>query len=326
MSEQDPEKLLDDVIAYLKQQREMFGDFPMHTDSVSEDDNTEQENKTSADSQQEQGKNVVPAGDRETTDDAEHSKDIPPQEQPDQAGEDVPSNAEGTTTSGSSNGEPKPESPAASSAKQSLFATNPDASDNIYDQVEACSSLKELYELCNKTEVLKTDLEGTNLVFGVGNADADLVLIGEAPGSEEDKQGEPFVGRAGQLLNKILQAIDLEREDVYIANILKHRPPNNRNPLPEEVKRSLPFLLKQLDLIDPKLILCLGKVAANTLLEKKDSLKNMRGTFYSFMNRYEMMVTYHPAALLRNERFKRPTWEDMKKLKKRYDELVQSSA
>ncbi|MCA1802134.1 MAG: uracil-DNA glycosylase, partial [Rhodothermaceae bacterium] len=123
--------------------------------------------------------------------------------------------------------------------------------------LSAISDLAELKKYCLQADILKTDLEGTNLVFGVGNAGADLMLIGEAPGEQEDRQGEPFVGKAGQLLNKILKAINFERDQVYIANILKHRPPNNRDPQPEEREKSLPILEKQIDLINPKLILCL---------------------------------------------------------------------
>lgn len=204
-------------------------------------------------------------------------------------------------------------------AQEGLF--NKDEDREVYYQINTCKTLKELEELCQKADVLHTDLEGTNLVFGVGNPDADLMLIGEAPGAEEDKQGEPFVGAAGQLLNKILAAINFEREDVYIGNILKHRPPNNRNPLPEERKRSLPFLMKQIELINPKLILSLGKVSAQTLLDNDGSLSSMRGKFHSFRGKYELMATYHPAALLRHSKWKRPTWEDVQKLRKRYDEL-----
>jgi uracil-DNA glycosylase len=158
-------------------------------------------------------------------------------------------------------------------------------------------------------------------VFGIGNPAADLMLIGEAPGEREDLQGEPFVGKAGQLLNKILKAIGFEREQVYIANILKHRPPNNRDPLPEERLKSLPFLEKQIDLINPKLILCLGRISAQTLLETSAPMKDLRGRFHPYRGRYELMVTYHPAALLRNPNWKRGTWEDVQLLRKRYDEL-----
>jgi uracil-DNA glycosylase len=188
------------------------------------------------------------------------------------------------------------------------------------EKVSACSTLEELRQLCEQADELRTDLEGTHLVFGVGNPDADLMLIGEAPGQEEDRRGEPFVGAAGQLLNKILGAIHFERDDVYIANILKHRPPGNRNPSPDERNRSLPYLLRQIDLIQPKLILCLGRVSGATLLKKEDSLRNMRGGFHPFRGA-ELTVTYHPAALLRNPQWKRPAWEDVQMVKKRYNEL-----
>lgn len=191
---------------------------------------------------------------------------------------------------------------------------------SLQEKLNTCTTLEELRELCETVDDLKTDLEGTNLVFGVGNSNADLMLIGEAPGEEEDRQEEPFVGKAGQLLNKILAAINFKREDVYIANILKHRPPGNRNPNPDERLRSLPYLLRQIDLIQPKIILCLGRVSGNTLLKKEESLRNMRGRFYPFRG-VELTVTYHPAALLRHETWKRPTWEDVQKVRERYDEL-----
>jgi DNA polymerase len=188
------------------------------------------------------------------------------------------------------------------------------------ERIAACSTLDELRTLCEQAEVLKTDLPNTNLVFGVGNPSADLMIIGEAPGENEDKQGEPFVGAAGQLLDKIMAAINFERSDIYIANILKHRPPNNRDPKPEERERSLPYLLKQIELVDPKLILCVGRVSATTLLGQDQSLKSMRRKFHEFHGR-ELMATYHPAALLRNQQWKRPTWEDVQLLRSRYDEL-----
>ncbi len=190
----------------------------------------------------------------------------------------------------------------------------------LQQKLELCTTLDELREFCEKADELKTDLDHTNLVFGVGNPNADLLIVGEAPGEQEDIQGEPFVGAAGQLLNKILDAIDFGREDVYIANILKHRPPGNRNPTSEERRRSLPYLMQQIDLIDPKLILCLGRVSATTLLDRDTSLGSLRGKFYPFRNA-ELTVTYHPAALLRNAQWKRPTWEDVQQVRKRYDEL-----
>ncbi|GAB5409000.1 MAG: hypothetical protein BalsKO_13650 [Balneolaceae bacterium] len=191
---------------------------------------------------------------------------------------------------------------------------------NIQELIANCSTLEELKALCESSEELRTDLDQTNLVFGVGNPNADLMIVGEAPGDNEDKQGEPFVGAAGQLLDKIMKSIDFDRSDIYIANILKHRPPNNRDPKPEEREQSLPFLLRQIELINPKLILCVGRVSGTTLLGKDSTLKHMRQKFHEFQDR-ELMVTYHPAALLRNAQWKRPTWEDVQMLRTRYNEL-----
>jgi uracil-DNA glycosylase len=160
----------------------------------------------------------------------------------------------------------------------------------------------------------------TKFVFGVGNPRAVAMLIGEAPGADEDAQGEPFVGRAGKLLNDILKAVNLKREDVYIANILKCRPPNNRDPLPAEEETCKPYLQKQIGLIRPKIILCLGRIAANGLLNKKLSLTALRENIYE-LDGIRVMATYHPAALLRNPNWKRGCWEDFKKFRKLYDEL-----
>lgn len=157
-------------------------------------------------------------------------------------------------------------------------------------------------------------------VFGVGDPHADLVLIGEAPGAEEDRLGEPFVGRAGKLLDQILAAVDLKRgEGVYICNILKCRPPQNRDPLPSEVSECEPHLVKQLQLLEPKLIVALGRVAAQVLLRTSDSLSRMRGKLHDYRG-VPLMVTYHPAALLRNPQWKRPTWEDVQMMKKTLDD------
>lgn len=164
---------------------------------------------------------------------------------------------------------------------------------------------------------MKCPLGGTRtkFVFGVGNPHAALMCIGEAPGADEDAQGEPFVGRAGQLLNKILEAIALRRQDVYIANILKCRPPNNRTPLPGEVEQCLPYLRKQIALVQPRLIVCLGLTAAQNLLGTTESLGKLRGRMLTFEG-IPMMVTYHPAALLRNPNWKRPAWEDFQAVQK----------
>jgi len=149
------------------------------------------------------------------------------------------------------------------------------------------------------------------------------MLIGEAPGADEDAQGEPFVGKAGQLLNKILEAIHFHREEVYICNILKCRPPGNRSPQPEEVEQCIPYLKKQIELIKPKVIVCLGLVAAQNLLQTSESLGNLRGRILEYEG-IPLMVTYHPAALLRNPNWKRPAWEDVQAIRKFHDERVAS--
>lgn len=189
------------------------------------------------------------------------------------------------------------------------------------EDFQKSSSLEELNnKICS---CLKCDLgkTRTKFVFGVGNPNAHAMLIGEAPGADEDIQGEPFVGRAGKLLNDILKAVNLKREEVYIANILKCRPPGNRDPQPIEMETCMPYLHKQIDLIKPKIILCLGRVAANGLLNKKLSLGDLRNNMYEF-NGIKVMATYHPAALLRNPHWKRGCWEDIQKFKKLYDELA----
>lgn len=150
----------------------------------------------------------------------------------------------------------------------------------------------------------------TNVVPGEGNPDADFVCVGEAPGANEDASGRPFVGQAGQLLTKILAAITLSREEVFICNVLKHRPPGNRNPLPEEVHACSPFLLRQLELLRPKVILTLGTYASQTLLATKQPIGQLRGQVHRYYG-IPLIVTYHPAALLRNPAWKRPTWEDV---------------
>jgi len=207
-----------------------------------------------------------------------------------------------------------------------------DKSDIVYvkdDQYELlgedwknAGSLNELKSMICSCEKCKIGKTRNKFVFGEGNPSADVVLIGEAPGYEEDMQGEPFVGRAGRLLNDILKAINFKREEVYICNILKCRPPDNRNPLPDEVKNCEPYLLKQLSIIKPGFILALGSSAAQTLLRKNEPLGKMRGKFYDFVlggNSIKFMVTYHPAALLRNPNWKRPAWEDVQIFRKEYD-------
>ena len=182
--------------------------------------------------------------------------------------------------------------------------------------------LESFYNEIKECQLCPLGATRTKFVFGVGNPNADLMLIGEAPGRNEDLQGEPFVGRAGQLLDKILAAIELSRDEVYIANVLKCRPPNNRDPLKSESDTCQPYLKQQIELIKPKLILALGRVSGAWLLGEDLALKDMRNKSYIY-NGIEMMVTYHPAALLRNPNWKRPCWEDMQKVRDRILALTQ---
>jgi len=154
------------------------------------------------------------------------------------------------------------------------------------------------------------------VVFGSGNGRSGLMFVGEGPGAEEDRKGLPFVGPAGALLTKIIAAIGISREDVYIANVVKCRPPANRDPLPEEVAACRDFLEEQIRLVAPRILVVLGRVAAQTLLGSDQPLGRMRGTWYEVQG-VPTRVTYHPAALLRNDNFKRPTWEDMKAVRDR---------
>ena len=153
------------------------------------------------------------------------------------------------------------------------------------------------------------------IVFGVGNPQADLMFVGEAPGADEDLQGIPFVGRAGQLLTRIIEAIGLERDDVYIANVVKCRPPENRNPEQDEVGTCEPFLFQQIAVVKPKVVVALGKFAAQTLLRTLDPISRLRGRVYDYRGA-KLIPTFHPAYLLRNPASKREVWEDMKLVKK----------
>jgi DNA polymerase len=153
------------------------------------------------------------------------------------------------------------------------------------------------------------------VVFGTGNANADLMFVGEAPGADEDVQGEPFVGRAGQLLTKIIEAIGLVRADVYIANVIKCRPPGNRNPEPVEVATCEPFLSTQIDIIRPKVIVALGTFAAHALLKSDVPISRLRGRVHDFRGGIKLVPTFHPAFLLRSPDRKRDVWEDMKKVR-----------
>ena len=157
-----------------------------------------------------------------------------------------------------------------------------------------------------------------NFVFGSGNPGADIMFVGEAPGEHEDRQGLPFVGPAGELLTKIIGAMKLSREEVYICNVLKCRPPNNRDPQPDEVASCEPYLQRQIELVRPRIICCLGRHAAHALLKTDSSLGRLRGRLHQYQGT-PLVVTYHPAALLHNRSYKRDTWEDMKWLRKLHD-------
>jgi DNA polymerase len=181
-------------------------------------------------------------------------------------------------------------------------------------RTDAAATLPSLDAIANATRACTAcalHTSATHAVPGEGNPSAEFLCVGEAPGANEDAQGRPFVGDAGQLLTKILGAIQLQRDDVYICNVLKHRPPGNRDPLPDEVHACQPFLLRQLELVKPRVILALGRFAAQSLLQTTASIGSLRGQLHRFHG-IPLIVTYHPAALLRNESWKRPAWEDVK--------------
>lgn len=175
---------------------------------------------------------------------------------------------------------------------------------------DKATSLEAIRKLLGECQRCPLGSSRKNLVFGAGNPHARLVFVGEAPGRDEDLQGKPFVGKAGQLLTRIINAIGLDRKDVYIANILKCRPPENRNPLPEEIVACEPFLIKQLEVIKPQIVVALGTFAAQTLLKTTEAISRLRGRFHLYQG-IKLMPTYHPAYLLRNPQKKREVWEDM---------------
>jgi DNA polymerase len=173
--------------------------------------------------------------------------------------------------------------------------------------VASLDEIAGMVRACTRCPLYQT---ATNGVPGEGSGAAELVCVGEAPGANEDATGRPFVGQAGQLLTKILAAINLSRDEVFIVNVLKHRPPGNRNPRPEEVEACRPYLVRQLELLRPKVIVAFGTFAAQTLLETKLAIGKLRGAVHRYHG-IPVIVTYHPAALLRNPAWKRPTWEDV---------------
>jgi uracil-DNA glycosylase len=172
------------------------------------------------------------------------------------------------------------------------------------------SSLEEIARVVHDCTRCPLYATAANAVPGEGSAQADMMIVGEAPGANEDATGRPFVGPAGQLLTKILSAVNLRREDVFICNVMKHRPPGNRNPTPDEVAACSPYLVRQIEVVKPKVILALGTFAAQTLLATRLSIGKLRGQVHRYHG-VPLIVTYHPAALLRNPAWKRPTWEDV---------------
>jgi DNA polymerase len=186
------------------------------------------------------------------------------------------------------------------------------------------SSLGELHDAFGECQRCPLGATRTTFVFGVGNPQAKLMLIGEAPGRDEDLQGEPFVGAAGQLLDKILAAVNFKREEVYIANILKCRPPGNRNPEPLEIASCSPILARQIELIRPRILCTLGSFAAKTILQEKEGISRLRGRIHYYRG-IPVVPTFHPAALLRNPAWKKPTWEDVQLLRREYDRLLTES-
>jgi uracil-DNA glycosylase family 4 len=198
-----------------------------------------------------------------------------------------------------------------------------DEADLIPDAILKLRSLDEIAQKVKKCTRCPLYETATNAVPGEGDPHAQLVCVGEAPGAKEDETGRPFVGQAGQLLTKILAAIDMTREQVFICNVLKHRPPGNRNPRPEEVEACSPYLIRQLELIKPKVIVAFGTFAAQTLLNTKTPLGQLRGLVHRYHG-IPLIVTYHPAALLRNPAWKRPTWEDVKLARRILDSAPRS--
>jgi DNA polymerase len=198
----------------------------------------------------------------------------------------------------------KPSEPTMSAAAAPAEPTVPHAS---LPELDTLAEIATHIASCTRCPLYAT---ARNPVPGEGNPRAELMCVGEAPGATEDETGRPFVGAAGQLLTKILAAIGLARDDVFIANVLKHRPPGNRNPMPNEVAACSPYLIRQIEIVKPKVILALGTFAAQTLLDTTTPLGKLRGQVHRYHG-VPLIVTYHPAALLRNPSWKRPTWEDV---------------
>jgi uracil-DNA glycosylase len=193
-------------------------------------------------------------------------------------------------------------------AKKGKVVVDDEHSDDAIEKARSLKPIAEKVASCRRCLLYATAKNG---VPGEGNSKAQVVIVGEGPGANEDETGLPFVGAAGALLTKILESVKLSREEVFITNVVKHRPPGNRNPTPEEVAACSPYLIRQLELIKPKVIIAFGNFAAQTLLDTKDGIGKLRGKVHTYHDT-PLVVTYHPAALLRNPNWKRPTWEDVK--------------
>ena len=185
-------------------------------------------------------------------------------------------------------------------------------------QPEPGEILESLEQKARSCEACSLCSSRSSVVFGSGNPDAGIMFVGEAPGAEEDRSGLPFVGAAGQLLTRMIEAIGMSRDDVYIANVIKCRPPQNRDPLPEEIAACEPFLCKQIARVDPIVICTLGRIAAQTLLKTTEPIARLQGKVFDYSG-INLVPTYHPAALLRNAQLKRPAWEDLKLVRSLYD-------
>ncbi len=233
-------------------------------------------------------------GDTDTTPGSAAGSEAPP------AGSVIPARVDGSRA--------LPHWLAALGLPHGIVVSSDGASDSHASALSSLDQVAESARICTRCALHKT---AKHVVPGEGSLTADFVCVGEAPGANEDEQGRPFVGEAGGLLTKILDAIQLQRDDVFICNVLKHRPPMNRDPLPDEVLACQPYLIRQLELIRPRVILALGRFAAQTLLRTTTSLGQLRGQLHSFHG-VPLIVTYHPAAVLRNEAWKRPTWNDVK--------------
>lgn len=228
----------------------------------------------------------------------------------------VAANASATATGPGRLPSEHPESPDSASVERST----PEAGSASRPATGDQTSLAMLAERASGCTACRLAGGRHRVVFGSGPARARLMFVGEGPGAEEDRQGLPFVGKAGELLTRIIAAMDLRRDEVYIANIVKCRPPGNREPERDEVEACLGFLERQIDLVGPRILVCLGRVAAQTLLGDGLPISRLRGNWYAVRG-VETMVTYHPAALLRNPALKRPTWDDMQKVRDRLREV-----